>query len=589
MIKTPDLNAHWARLKTVMERRGQRASIQRPVDTSEVPASLVSSAKAASWIAYFCLVYFLWLYTLDIARDRAAPLYLTHIGLWVAAKDGLRLWFPYIIGFGVISIGIPYVAKIAIPTFMSLTWRGNAWPKAWALFIAISVSLVVFAGTFTIQGDAILEKGRESSVAVAQVEQGAAVLQAKIASKEAELKTMMDNQNAYLAQAASVGAAEWQRSYIDKTPANDPQRDRIVRALGAARAADAVRANLDALRVQAASQTTIAAVAEHPAATAGTSWISSAIDYIQGIRAILLSLVMDIVALLMPWIALRLEQARNRGVTASYDNTIAIEDHSADAPLEVQPYKQPIEQRQIYFDEDGNRIVKKREHWAKVPTQKAKRKVPGKNGKMVADETEYEKPAASITLNADLPEMETVKVEEPDGDFDGHNSASGDRAALDKSNVRTTELSDAGTVTPDHAADGRIRRAEGDSSRLQASDLGTNDRPPTSGAPEGADTLALSAAHGIEPATGEEPEEVFELGDGIERDAPANPQPHTVILDDARFDEMVAKGQITEDGAPLPQDGAEVIEQPRDAEAEEFADKFGLPKPRSNGALEHMQ
>lgn len=281
---------------------------KEPEAPRAIPLSLVRSARFASWIAYFCLVYFLWLYTLDIARDRAAPLHLTHVGWWLGE---MQFYFPYVIGFAAVAIGIPYVAKIALPTFMSLNWRGNAWPKGWALFIAIAVSLVVFAGTFSIQGDAIIEKGRDAAVAVAKVEQGKAVLQAQINAKEAELKSMMENKNAYLAQAASVGAAEWQRSYIDRTAVSDPQHDRIIRALGAARASDAERAALQDLRQQAVLQVTTAAVAERVTPRAGQAWIGQTLDWIQGVRAILLSLVMDIVALLMPWIAMRLEQSRS--------------------------------------------------------------------------------------------------------------------------------------------------------------------------------------------------------------------------------------------------------------------------------------
>lgn len=275
-----------------------------------IPLSLVRSAKLAAWMAYFSLVYFLWLYTLDIARDRAASLHLTHVGAWIGE---IQFFFPYIVGFAIVAIGIPYVAKIAIPTFMSLSWRGNFWPKLWALFIAVAVSLVVIAGTFTVQGDTILERDREGAVAVAQVEQANATLAGQIAAKEAELRSMMENSNAYLAQAASVGAAEWQRSYIDQTRADDPQRDRIVRALGAARAADAIRAELVSLRASAAGATTSAAVATR-VSTGTTDWIATTLGWLEGARAMLLSFVMDIVCLIMPWIALRLEQARNRQV-----------------------------------------------------------------------------------------------------------------------------------------------------------------------------------------------------------------------------------------------------------------------------------
>ena len=323
-------------LEKLRQFRANSTQIDPPGVT--VPLSLVRSAKLASWMAYWALVYFLLLYTFDIARDRAGTMHFTHVGFWTG---DVQVYAPYLFGFVIVAVGIPYVAKIAIPTFMSLDWRMNFWRKLWALFIAAAVSLVVIAGTFTVQGDTLLERDRESAVAVAQVEQSGAVLQARIAAKEAELRSMMENRNAYLAQAASVGAAEWQRSYIEQTPSSDPQRDRIVRALGAARAADAVREELGQLRTQAATQTVSAAVAGR-VTTENTSWIASTLGWLEGARAILLSLVMDIVCLIMPWIALRLEQARNRQLATSAEaspasEAVMIEDLREEAPVAAEP------------------------------------------------------------------------------------------------------------------------------------------------------------------------------------------------------------------------------------------------------------
>lgn len=297
----------------------------------------VDAAHFASNVAMCVLVYFLWIYTLSIAKDRAEALHLTQAGSW---HGDLQFWFPYIIGFAGIAYGIPYVAKNSIPTFMALDWKTGFWPKLWSLGIALFVSAVIVAGTFTVQGDAILEKDRDSAVKVAQVEQSSAVLAGRIASKESELRSMMENRNAYLAQAASVGAIEWQASYIDKTDRGDPQRDRIVRALGAARAADNVRAELASLRERAATQTTTQAVAGR-VSTASTSWIASALGWVEGVRAILLSLVMDVVCLMMPWIARHLELRRNAQLANANPQPMSdayqIADHSAEAPLAVDP------------------------------------------------------------------------------------------------------------------------------------------------------------------------------------------------------------------------------------------------------------
>lgn len=348
------------------EAEARKAAIKPDPPHVTVPASLVRATNLASWMAYFALVYFLLLYTFDIARDRSASLHVTHFGTWVG---DIQIYAPYIIGFLVVAVGIPYVAKIAIPTFTRLSWREAATEKAWALFIAVAVSFVVIAGTFTVQGDTILERDRESVVAVEQTQQAASVLQAQITSKEAELRSMMENRNAYLAQAASVGAVEWQRSYIDQTSRSDPQRDRIVRALGAARSADNVRAELATLRERAATQTTTAAVASR-VTTASNGWIASTLGWLEGARAMLLSFVMDIVCLIMPLIALRLELKRNQqlgmGDSSGWaDDAHRIEDHTADDPLPVQPMKGP---REVVRDaETGEELIKitPKAHWRK--------------------------------------------------------------------------------------------------------------------------------------------------------------------------------------------------------------------------------
>jgi hypothetical protein len=422
-------------------------------------------------MAYGCLVYFLWLYTLDIARDRAGALHLTHVGTWIGDA---QFYFPYIVGFAIVAIGIPYVAKIAIPTFMALDWRTALWPKLWALFLAVAVSFVVVAGTFTVQGDTLLERDRASAVAVSQAEQGAAVLGARIASKEAELRSMMENRNAYLAQAASVGAAEWQRSYIDRTPPGDYQRDRIVRALGAARAADSLRAEISALREQAATQTTVAAVAAR-VTTERTSWIADTLAWLEGARAMLLSLVMDVVCLIMPWIALRLEQSRVKQLAVSsetretLDERSMLEDLRNQPPIEAEPMRPP---RMTVTDaETGEKVdvvrVRAREHWRKVPR--------GKRVKVEVDAPDIvERPAAasatdprlpSAPLFAGVPAGLEIPLDQPEADQQlmDDDGAANDREDGDSDHGEVNDViiaHDAPPLPPEEDADAAAALAE---------------------------------------------------------------------------------------------------------------------------------
>lgn len=311
------------RLDAAMAQLRPSQPVEKPVTQPDppgaIPASLVNSAKAASWIAFFALVYFLWLYTLGIAADRAESLHLTKFGQWVG---DIQFWFPHIFGFAAVAVGIPYVAKIAIPVFMSLDWKANAWPKAWALFIALAVSLVVIAGTFTVQGHNIVEKGREALVAEQTQQQGVAALQARRDAIKQRWETLTASSNTTLqAQAARAGVAGWD-AYIAAAKqqvaagTTSPARLALIeRAKGSAIAAEEYQKQMDDLTAQIAAAPTAASAAAR-VETGGAGWIQSTLDWLEGTRAILLSLVMDIVCLMMPWIALRLEQARNRQLAA---------------------------------------------------------------------------------------------------------------------------------------------------------------------------------------------------------------------------------------------------------------------------------
>ena len=335
-----------------------------------IPESLVKSAKLASWLAFFSLVYFLWLYTLDIAKDRAAALEINNVGPFVGL--GLQFWWPYIIGFGMVAVGIPYVAKIAIPVFMSLRWKGQFYPKLWSLFIAVAVSLVVVAGTFTVQGEAVMEKGRDSAVAVEKIGQDRAAIEAQLALAKQELTDMMNSRSGYLSQAASVGAAQWQAEYVAKLKPNDPNADRITRALGAAKAADAKRKEIKALTLALAAAPTIASVQQR-VTSSGTGWIASTIDWLEGARAMLLALVMDIVCLVMPWIALRLEQARKLQMDAAAPQVATVDESHMIPHFTDQVTPQPMDPPMEAYDENGERLVFRKGHFAKK-ARKAKAK-----------------------------------------------------------------------------------------------------------------------------------------------------------------------------------------------------------------------
>lgn len=349
-----------------------RAPVEPDPPGVTVPAWLVRAAKFASWVAMFTLVYFLWLYTLDIARDRAGALHLTQAGGWVGE---LFFYFPYIFGFALVAFGVPYVAKIALPTFMSLRWSETPWAKGWSLFIAVAVSLVVIAGTFTVQGDTLMERDRESAVAVEGVQQEAAVLEARIADKRRELDDMVNNASVYVRTAASMSPEAYDVFVAERR--DDWQYDRLRSYRATSVDAQRLRGEIAALRDQQARQTAVASV-QAEVVTERTEWVAGLLGWLEGARALLLSFVMDIVALLMPWIALRLEQARNVQLGMSgdvrsgwADDAHQIPDLRAEEPIAAGTYQretvlQDADTKETIIDKDGDLAVIVREHTRKV-------------------------------------------------------------------------------------------------------------------------------------------------------------------------------------------------------------------------------
>ncbi|NBW19227.1 MAG: hypothetical protein EBR82_65755 [Caulobacteraceae bacterium] len=401
-----------------LARRTQRAPKEPDPPHVTVPASLVRSAKLASWIAFFALVYFLFLYTLDIARDRAADLHLTKAGAWTG---DIQFWFPYVAGFAAVAVGIPYVAKIAIPVFMSLTWRENLWPKLWALVIAMAVSLVVIAGTFAVQGDALMERDRVGVVAEEARAAGVTALRSQLAAVEADLDEMTNAAagNRLTAQAARAGVEGWKVAIAEAEKSNAPLMPQRRAAMGSAVAADDLRRQRRELIAKIAAAPTAASVANR-VETKATGWIGATMNWLEGVRAILLSLVMDIVCLLMPWIAQRLEQARARQLAGIADSIVrpqsaawADESHMVrDMREEPKLKAAPMDagyQGDLIHDEQGNELA-----WVEGYVNKRGKWIPGhyrKTGKK-AEITVKDEPGVVLESDSRAARSAVVSADE---------------------------------------------------------------------------------------------------------------------------------------------------------------------------------
>lgn len=341
-----------------------------------VPAWLVRSAHFAGWIAYCALMYFLWERVLDVSEAQHSSLEVTHFGVW--SNLDLTVFFPLIIGYIFVVIGVPYVAKIAIPILVSLSWRDAFWPKLTALIITILVSVVLITGTATVGSNAIIESERSAAVAVEQVQQERTGIQSQIDRKERELQALINHRNTYFSIAASMTPEAYRRNYIEARR-DDPNIERLRSALGASEDAARLRADIAALEDQRDQMQTTAAVSSE-VVTARTQTLNSVMDALNTFWVLMLAVVMDLACLFMPWIAMRLEQTRNaqlarmNGVEGSgwAPKSHRIEDHSDEDPITSQPMRPA---REVVTDaETGEELIKitPKPHWRKAKGKKQK-------------------------------------------------------------------------------------------------------------------------------------------------------------------------------------------------------------------------
>ena len=147
-----------------------------------------------------------------------------------------------LIGLACATVPIVMISMVWLP--VQFTMRGTGrWRRGTMIFCGLLANiLVIVSGTVVMNGNR-QEQVREGVVAEQTAAQGRAAIDARLAFEQEQLRLALNNSNPYLNQAANVGAAEWERSYVAQARAtNDPRLPQLERALGAARAAGRGRA-----------------------------------------------------------------------------------------------------------------------------------------------------------------------------------------------------------------------------------------------------------------------------------------------------------------------------------------------------------
>ncbi len=340
-----------------------------------MPAWLPRMADMVSWLLIASLMYFLWLWTLEISGDRAIPLKVGEAGVWTFNAN---FYWPLLIGFTMSAIGLPMLAKIGIPIYCELSFKkqGQKWPKVWMLILIVLTSFVLIAGNLHVINGARLEKNRDGAVKEELTDQNRAALKANLDSVSQDLQDITNPAlTTYQAQASREGAAAWAKRVATAKAQNDWQADAIERALAAAERGDRLRADRKAA-IQALAMAPTKAAAADRIVTKG-DWATSITDELDKARALMLSIVQDLAALLMGWIAYRLYEVRKHQL-AAYEASQLNEEIAGDAlAIEDKSGETQFHPQEEMYDEQGRRLVKakrkKEEWWVAVPDAKPRK------------------------------------------------------------------------------------------------------------------------------------------------------------------------------------------------------------------------
>lgn len=171
----------------------------------------------------------------------------------VAAFDAR---WPVLLGRALAMVVIVVWSMIWLPMWFKARGGGRWLRVTMAVFGLVCNGLVIWQGTFVLN-ETRQDQIRSEMVVEQTADQGRAAIGARIAVAEQELARITDAANtSNEARAARAGVAGW-RTYIREAQA-DPgvpaaDRQRIVRAMGSAEAADAIRRRIEDLTVQRAT------------------------------------------------------------------------------------------------------------------------------------------------------------------------------------------------------------------------------------------------------------------------------------------------------------------------------------------------
>lgn len=275
---------------------------------------LLTVPATATICAAIVEVYWAFLFCIE-ATGHLLVDWSTSVGSDTAASGAWHFAFTVnsvavLIGLVCATIPIVMISMVWLP--VQFTMRGTGrWRRGTMIFCGLLANLlVIVSGTVVMNGNR-QEQVREGAVVEQTAAQGRAAIDARLAFEQEQLRLALANSNPYLNQAANVGAAEWERSYVAQARAtNDPRLPQLERALGAARAADERRANIERLTVERATAAPEAATATNVEDEAGAT-LNQFSQAVQVWRPPFVAFICTLVGIFGAWWTLALMQGLN--------------------------------------------------------------------------------------------------------------------------------------------------------------------------------------------------------------------------------------------------------------------------------------
>lgn len=304
----------------------------------------------------------------------------TAVGSDVAAASTWNFAFethwPIFLGLVCATVPIVMLSMVWLPVQFAMRGSGM-WRRGTVIAVGVLANILVIVSGTVVMNHNRQEQVRADLVVEQQAQANRGAIEAQIAAVNDDLARLTDRRinNEYAATAANVGAEAYRAQYMSpEALARSPEsrRDIIVRALGAAERADALRAERAGLFQQLAQAPTEAAVAANVEDEVGAG-LNTFAQIVEVWRPPFVAVICCLIGIFGAWWVLALMQGLNpRDVLRSgwADEGHRIEDLRSQPSVVPEPMQATREA--IYDAETGEELTHVRATWRKKPKRKGK-------------------------------------------------------------------------------------------------------------------------------------------------------------------------------------------------------------------------